>query len=367
MQTPSADNDTQARLAPHRKRIDEIDREILELLNERATRVIEIGKIKHKGASPVYAPDRESQVLSQVRANNKGPLPDKCVTAIWREMMSGSFALERGLRVGYLGPEGSYSHVAAKRKFGDSIDYLPFDTISGVFDKIERGQLDLGLVPIENSYIGGINETLDTLSTARVKVYGEVLIGVHHNLISKSPLEKITRVYSKAEAIAQCRNWLNLNLKGAARVDASSTSRAVEIAATEEGAAAIGSGLAAEIYGVPVVATEIEDDSGNTTRFLIISTASAKRTGDDKTSIMFTTAHQAGALANVLDVFRDHKLNLTHIDQRPSKRVNWEYNFFIDCLGHQSDAQVASAIEAAKAHCLHLSVLGSFPKASEVF
>jgi chorismate mutase / prephenate dehydratase len=367
MQTPSADNDTQARLAPHRKRIDAIDKQIVELLNERAGCVIEIGKIKHRGSAPVYQPDRESQVLAQVRAHNKGPLPDKCVTAIWRELMSGSFALERGLRVGYLGPEGSYSHVAAKRKFGDSIEYQPVDAISQVFDMISRGQIDLGLVPIENSYVGGINETLDCLSQTRVQVYGEVLISVHHNLISKSPLDKITKVLSKGEAIAQCRNWLNVNLKGATRVDAQSTSKAVEIAANESGAAAIGSDLAAEIYGVPIVAKAIEDDPSNTTRFLIISTASAKRTGDDKTSITFTTAHQAGALANVLDVFRDHKLNLTHIDQRPSKRVNWEYNFFIDFLGHQADAQVASAIEAARKHCLHLSVLGSFPKASEVF
>jgi chorismate mutase/prephenate dehydratase len=280
--------------------------------------------------------------------------------------MSGSFALERPLRIGYLGPAGSFSHLAAKRKFGSSVEYDSLETIGGVFDEISRGHVDLGLVPIENSYIGGIGETLDSFLDTRVQVYGEVLIGIHHNLLSNEPIDKITKIYSKPEVFAQCRNWLNLQLKNAQRVAVASSSKAAEIAASEPGAAAIGSVLAAETYKLPTVFANIEDNPNNTTRFFIISNNMAKPSGDDKTSIMFTTAHQAGALAEVLDVFRDHKLNLTHIDKRPSKRVNWEYYFFIDCLGHQTDPAVKSAIEAARKHCLHLSVLGSFPRASEV-
>lgn len=353
-----------AELAPLRVKIDEIDHKLVELLNERARVVVEVGRVKRDGQSPIYAPDREQQVLNKITSQNKGPLPDTCLVAMWRELMSGSFALERPLRIGYLGPPGSYSHLAARRKFGASVEYDDVEAIPSVFEELSRGHIDLGLVPIENSSMGGIGETLDSFLDSPAQVYAEVLINVHHNLLANCPPERITRIYSKPEVFAQCRRWLGVQLRHAERIPVASSSKAAEMAAREENTAAIGSILAAELYALKVQFANIEDNPNNTTRFFVISKDSAKPTGDDKTSIMFTTAHKAGALVEVLDVFRG--LNLTHIDKRPSKRVNWEYYFFIDCDGHTSDPKVAAAIESARKHCQQLTVLGSFPRAREV-
>ncbi|HEX7010472.1 MAG TPA: prephenate dehydratase [Phycisphaeraceae bacterium] len=356
----------EAALAPLRQRIDELDRQIVDLLNERAKVVVQIGQIKRSGAAPIYCPEREQAVLEQVRRYNRGPLPDTCLEAIWRELMSGSFALERPLRVGYLGPPGSFSHLAARRKFGASIEYAALDDIAAIFDEIARGHIDYGLVPIENSAVGGVGETLDAFLDAPVQVCAEVLITIHHNLLSRHQPEQIQRIYSKPEALAQCRKWLSVQLQQAQKIPVASTSKAAELAAQEQGAAAIASSLAGEIYGLPVQFANIEDNPHNTTRFFVIGQQSAKPTGDDKTSIMFTTEHKAGALVAVLDVFRDFGLNLTHIDKRPSRRVNWEYYFFVDVIGHIEDPAVAKAVEEARRHCLQLTVLGSFPRARQV-
>lgn len=359
--------DAQSNLAPLRKRIDQLDREIVDLLNERAKIVVEIGKVKRDGKTPVYAPERERKVLDQVRSYNKGPLPDACLIAMWRELMSGSFALERSLRVGYLGPPGSFSHVAARRKFGSAgVEYNNLEDIQAIFDEIGRGHVDLGLVPVENSEIGGIGETLDSFLDTTAQVYGEVLINVHHNVLANCSVEEIKRVYSKPEVFSQCRRWLGVQLRQAERIPVASSSKAAEMASKESGAAAIGSTLAAEIYNLKIQFANIEDNPANTTRFFIISPNSAKATGDDKTALMFTTAHKAGALAEVLEVFRDANLNLTNIANRPSKRANWEYAFFIECPGHHTEPHVARAIEAARKHCLQLTVLGSFPRADEI-
>ena len=349
-----------------RVRIDQLDQQVLELLNQRARVVVEIGKLKRDGNLAVYAPDREQQVLAQVRAHNRGPLPDRCVEAIWRELMSGSFALERPLRVGYLGPRGSFSHLAARRKFGASVEYDDLDDIASVFHAIARGHVDLGLVPIENSAIGGIGETLDSFLTCPVQVVAELLIHVHQNLLGNCAPEAIERIYSKPEIFSQCRQWLSVQLRQADRVAVASSSKAAEQAAHEPSAGAIGSELAAEIYGLKILFANIEDSPQNVTRFFVIGKQSPRPTGDDKTAVMFTTAHKAGALAEVLDVFRDHQVNLTHIDKRPSQRVNWEYYFFVDLLGHQSDPTLAKALDAAKSHCLQLTVLGSFPRAKDI-
>jgi len=359
-------NQANEKLAPLRKQIDALDKQIVELLNTRARVVVDIGKVKQAGQSPIYAPDREQRVLEQVRRYNDGPLPDSCIEAIWRELMSGSFHLERPLRVGYLGPAGSYSHIASRRKFGSSVEYDDVDDIRGVFDEVARKHIDLGVVPIENSTEGGVQETLDSFIDMGVQVYAEVLINIHHNLLSKSPLDQIKRVYSKPEPFSQCRKWLGLQMQGAERISVASSSKAAEIASKEPYAAAVGSTLAAEMYALPILFSNIEDNPNNVTRFFVISNSSANPTGDDKTAIMFTTENKPGALADMLDVFRDHGLNLTHIDKRPSRRVNWEYCFFVDCIGHQSEPEVRKGIEAARARCLHLTVLGSFPRAREV-
>lgn len=354
------------RLAPLRARIDELDEQIIRLLNERAKVVVEIGTIKRGDGSPIYAPDREQAVLENVRRYNQGPLPDACLEAIWRELMSGSFALEKPLRVGYLGPPGSFSHLAARRKFGASIEYDNLDSIAAVFEEIQRRHIDLGLVPIENSAIGGIGETLDGFLDSQARVCAEVLINIHHNLLANCPPEQIKRVYSKPEAFAQCRKWLSVQIRQAERIGVESSSRAAELASREPSSAAIGSTLAGELYGLKTVFANIEDNPQNVTRFFVIGVHAPKPTGDDKTAIMFTTEHKAGALTSVLDVFRDHGLNLTHIDKRPSKRVNWEYYFFVDFLGHEQDAAVQKALAEAGRHCLQLTVLGSFPRAREV-
>jgi chorismate mutase/prephenate dehydratase len=359
-------DDPQAALAPLRAQIDDLDRKLVDLLNERARVSIQIGKVKRDGSAPIFAPDRHQRVIEQVRSHNQGPLPDACLEAIWRELMSGSVALQRPLRVGYLGPAGSFSHLAARMKFGVSTEYDALEDIASVFSEVSRGHIDLGLVPIENSAIGGIGETLDSFLESPVRVCAEVLINIHHNVLANCSPEQVTKIYSKPEVFSQCRQWLSVQMRQAERVPTASSSRAAEIARDEPTSAAIGSTLAAEVYGLKTLFANIEDNASNTTRFFVIGKQEPRPTGDDKTSIMFTTAHKPGALASVIDVFRDSGLNLTHIDKRPSKRVNWEYCFFIDLQGHVADAQVAQAIEAARTHCLQLTVLGSFPRAKEV-
>lgn len=360
-------------LAPLREQIDELDRRIVELLNARARIVIDIGKVKHKSGTPIYAPDREKIVLERIRNANKtvgGPLPDSCLEAIYRELMSGSFALEKPLRIAYLGPQGSFSHLASVKKFGSSVEHVAVSDIDSVFDEVSRGHADLGLVPIENSTIGGVIETMDAfLEHPAVTIVAEVMVAIHHHLLANSRPEELKVVYSKPEALDQCRRWLSATLREVGRVPVASSSKAAEMAAKESGAAAIGSSLAAEVYGLKTLFANIEDNPNNVTRFFVIGksgqTQAIKPTGDDKTSVIFTTQHKSGALVDVLDVFRKHNINLTNIDTRPSQKRNFEYYFFTDLSGHIEDEAVRRAIDEVRAHCLQLAVLGSFPRAAE--
>jgi len=349
-----------------RKRIDDIDYQVVQLLNERARVVIEIGKLKNKTDRPVYSPEREKQVFAKIVEANKGPLPDKCLVAIWRELMSGSFVLEKPLRVGYLGPRGSFSHTTAMLKFGQSVEYEPLADIRSIFDEISKGHCDLGIVPIENSIAGGVIETLDALIESDVKVCSEVLMAIHHNLLANCSLQEIQKIYSKPEVFAQCRNWLSATFKDAQTIPVASTAKAAQMAAEEPDAAAISSKVAAELYGLKIVCENIEDVPNNMTRFLVVGREDAKPTSEDKTAIFFSTAHKAGALADVLDVFKQYNINLTNIGSRPSKKRQWEYYFFVDFVGHRADKQVQEALEQARKHCLQLSILGSFPRATEL-
>jgi chorismate mutase/prephenate dehydratase len=330
--------------------------------------VVEIGKLKQQSNEPIYAPDREKVVFEKIRAINKGPLPDRSLEAVYRELMSGSFALERPLKIGFLGPEGSFSHAASAAKFGQSVDYLPLEDISAVFDAVARGHADYGLVPVENSIHGGIIDTLDAFveSGSGAKICAEVRISVHHHLLSKEPWEQVRKISSKPEVFTQCRNWLANVGKGREIQPVASTSLAAQLAAKEPGVAAIGSHLAAELYGLHAQFENIEDRPDTITRFFVIGKEPAGRSGDDKTAIMFITADKPGALAEVLDVFRDNGVNLTDIEKRPSGNQNWQYSFFIDAIGHQTDQSMKRAIEQARAHCLQLTVLGSYPRATEV-
>lgn len=349
-----------------RQRIDELDDQLVQLLNERARIVVEIGKLKNKTDKPVYAPDREKEVFARIAEANKGPLPDRCLVAIWRELMSGSFVLERPLRIGYLGPGGSFSHTAAMLKFGQSVEYEPLADITSIFDEVSKGHCDLGLAPVENTTGGGVIETLDALIDSNVRVCAEVLMAIHHNLLGNCSLEEVEKIYSKPEVFAQCRNWLSATFKEAQTVAVASTAKAAQTAADEPRAAAIGSKVAAELYGLRIVCESIEDIANNVTRFLVISREDAKPTGEDKTAILFSTAHKAGALADVLDVFKQHDINLTNIESRPSRKRQWEYYFFMDFLGHRTEDRVQEALKEARKHCLQLSILGSFPRATEL-
>lgn len=363
-QTP--DEKPDAPLDELRRQIDGLDEEIVEILNRRARVVIEVGKHKLKTNAPIYAPDREKIVLERVRKYNRGPLPNRCLEAVYRELMSGSFALERPLRIGFLGPEGSFSHQASVLKFGSSVDYVALSDIAAVFEEVSRGHIDYGLVPVENSLHGGVIDTFDAFFSSSARICAEVLVTIHHCLLSKEPWDGVRAIYSKPEVFAQCRKWLGSVAKGRAVEPYASTSAAAELASRQAGAAAIGSKLAGELYGLQILFENIEDNPDNVTRFFVITRETARRTGDDKTAIMFTTAHKPGALADVLDVFKNAGINLTDIEKRPSKKANWEYYFFIDAQGHLEDGAMKAAIEAARAHCLQLTVLGSYPRAVEV-
>jgi chorismate mutase/prephenate dehydratase len=349
-----------------RQQIDALDVQIVRLLNDRAKVVVEIGKLKQQTNAPIYAPDREKLVLEKVRELNQGPLPDRCLEAVYRELMSGSFALEKPLRIGYLGPAGTFSHAAALRKFGSSVEYVPLADISSVFEEVVRGHIDYGLVPVENSLHGGVIDTLDAFLNSSARICAEVRITIHHYLLAREPWEKVRSIYSKPEVFSQCRKWLSAVAKDRDIQGVASTSKAAELAAQQEGVAAIGTKIAGELHGLQVLFENIEDDCENETRFLVIGREPARRTGDDKTAIMFTTAHKPGALAEVLDVFKENGINLTDIEKRPSKKVNWEYYFFIDAQSHIDDPSMKKAVEQAKAHCLQLTVLGSYPRAVEV-
>jgi chorismate mutase/prephenate dehydratase len=265
-----------------------------------------------------------------------------------------------------LGPGGSFSHTAAMLKFGQSADYEPLADIRSIFDEVSKGHCDLGIVPIENTLGGGVVETLDALVDSNVKVCSEILMVIHHNLLANCPLEQIEKIYSKPEVFTQCRNWLAATFKEAKTIAEPSTAKAAQKASKEPRSAAIGSAVAAELYGLKIACENIEDTPNNVTRFFVVGREGARPAGDDKTAVMFSTAHKAGALVDVLDVFKKYGVNLTNIESRPSKKQQWEYYFFVDFVGHQSDEVVQKALDEARKHCLHLSVLGSFPRATEV-
>jgi chorismate mutase/prephenate dehydratase len=349
-----------------RKKIDDVDCQLVQLLNERAQIVVEIGKLKDKTAKPVYAPDREKQVFERITQANKGPLPDKCLMAIWRELMSGSFVLESPLRIGYLGPQGSFSHSAAMLKFGQSVEYEPVTDIASIFKEVSKGHCNLGLAPVENTMGGGVIETLDAMIDSDVKICAEILMAIHHNLLANCSLEEVEKIYSKPEVFAQCRDWLSSTFKDAQTIAVASTARAAQMAAEEPKAAAIGSTAAAELYGLDIICANIEDIASNVTRFIIIGREDAKPTDDDKTAILFSTSHKAGALSDVLDVFKQHDINLTNIESRPSRKREWEYYFFMDFLGHRTENRVQEGLKEARKYCLQLSILGSFPRATDL-
>lgn len=360
-----------ANLDSLRTRIDEVDCALVALLNERASLASAIGDIKRASGVAIYAPHREAQVLAKVLSLSQGPLPPRAVEAIYREIMSSSFALEQGLSVAYLGPQGSFSHLAASKHFGANANLQPAETIAGVFAAVARHQCEVGLVPVENTRHGGVAETLDGFVTyvGSVFVQAEVQLQVRHVLAACCEPARITTVLSKPEVFAQCREWLAQKLPHARLLPSASTSAAMQTVAAGGDAqttAAIGSALAASLHGVPVLFDGIQDAAHNITRFCVIALHSAQRTGEDKTSLLFKTDDSPGALARVLGDFERSGINLTHIDKRPAGKAAWAYTFFIDAAGHQSDPSMQLAIERAKQHCQEIVVLGSYPRSQRV-
>lgn len=353
-------------LSKLRQRIDQIDEELIRLINERAQAAAEIGRIKRASGEPTYVPAREREVLDRAVSLNSGPLSDRTIRAIYRELMSGSFTLERPPRIAYLGPPGSFSHLAARRKFGASVEYEPLERIAAIFEEIEREHVDLGLAPIENSLGGGVVDTLDAFASSDAKICAEINISVQHHLLANCPLDEVQKVYSKPEVFVQCQRWLTETGLMSKTIAVASSSRAAEMAATEPGTAAVGSELAGEIYGLRKVCDRIEDDPGNVTRFVVIGREHARPTGNDKTALLFATAHQPGSLVEALDVLRKASINMTFIESRPSRRKKFDYCFFVDIEGHIETPATAQAVEAVRQHCSYLKVLGSFPRSDAV-
>ena len=344
-----------------RRQIDRLDSTIVKLLNQRAHLSQKIGRLKAKASKSVYSPDRERIVYERAAAHNEGPLSNESLQAIYREIMSGSLALEKPLKIAYMGPPASFSNIAALKKFGSSVRYLPVNTITDVFAEVEHGRADYGVVPIENSIEGAINYTLDMFMESDLKICSEISIEISHNLLAKCRMDRIKRVYSNPSVIGQCRMWLEANLPRAELVEVSSTTKAAEMAVKEKSAAAIGSNLAAECYGLNILARSIEDSPHNMTRFLVIGKVENKPTGKDKTSIMFAVKDRVGALHDMLVPFKKSRINLTKIESRPSKKRAWEYRFFVDMTGHHEDAAIKKALKGLERVCTNLKILGSYP------
>jgi len=344
-----------------RKKIDGIDSRILKLLNSRANLTCRVGRLKKKSGQGVYSPDREVEILKRLKAMNKGPLSAKALEEIYCEIMSSALSMETALKVAYLGPQATFTHLAALKKFGSQIDYLPCNSISDVFWEVEKDTADYGVVPIENSIEGMVTHTLDMFVDSDLKICAQILLDVSHNLLSKTALNKIKRVYSNPQVFGQCRLWLEKNLPCAEKIEVSSTTRAAQIAAKEKNSGCIASTLAGKVYQLKIIAADIEDSPHNVTRFLVIGRKEAGRSGSDRTSIMFSIKDSIGALHDMLVPFKKYRINLTKIESRPSKRKAWDYYFFVDLEGHYQDSRVKKALRELEDKCTFLKVLGSYP------
>jgi len=349
-----------------RRQIDRIDDQLLRLLNRRAALAVAIAEQKARSNSGVYAPAREKGVLGRVVRANRGPLPERFVRAIFREIISASRSLEQRLRIAYLGPEATFSHLAARRQFGAAADYVPAASVDDVFHDVENGRAELGVVPVENSTEGMVAHTLDRLAESPLSICAEISLPVQHNLLARpgSAVTDVERVIAHPQALAQCRRWLAEHLPAVPTEPEASNARAAERARAEPGVGAIAAEAAAETYGLAVLAAGIQDDPGNLTRFLVLSTHdTAQPTGDDKTSILFSVRDEIGVLARMLRPFATHRIDLIKIESRPLRGRPWEYVFYLDLKGHRRERRVQQALGEVERGALRLKVLGSYPAA----
>ena len=355
----------QQKLDRIRAQIDALDAQLQELLNQRARFAQEVAQVKRDTGDQnhFYRPEREAQVLQEIKDRNQGPLSDEEMARLFREIMSACLALEQPLAIAFLGPEGTFTQAAARKHFGHSVTTVPLSTIDEVFREVASGAAHYGVVPVENSTEGVVSHTLDMFMQSQLKICGEVQLRIHHLLLSNSSMDEVQQVYSHQQSLAQCREWLDRHLPNAERIAVSSNAEAARRVRDKAGAAAIAGEAAAEIYGLEVLAHNIEDEPDNTTRFLVIGDHVVPHSGRDKTSLLVSAQNRAGALYGLLTPFVQHGISLTRIESRPSRRGMWEYVFFVDIEGHVDDPVVADALAALSAQASVCKVLGSYPQA----
>lgn len=353
-------------LEAYRKKIDTIDAQLVALLNERFELVQQIGALKRRLTLQAFDPQRESKLLKRLCELNQGPMKPETLRAVYREILSGSLALEQSMGVAFFGTIGTFTHQAAMAKFGSSVRYFPQATIADVFDAVTRGTVTYGVVPVENSTEGAVTHTLDTFADTSVKICAEINMVIHHNLLSRAPRQQLKVIYSHPQVFGQCRRWLQRNLPDVPQVEVASTAEAAARCAAEPAAGALASQVAAEQHNLLTLEENIEDCTENITRFLVLGNQDPKPSGDDKTSMLFVVRDRVGALYDSLKPFSSCRINLTFIESRPSRRRNWEYCFFVDFLGHVSDPNVLSALNELEEHCQFVKILGSYPKAPSV-
>ncbi|MFG6160116.1 prephenate dehydratase [Halomonas sp. 1390] len=348
-----------------RQRIDALDNDILRLISERAACAQEVAEIKaeHEPGGVFYRPEREAQVLRRVMELNRGPLDSEEMARLFREIMSACLALERPVKVAYLGPEGTFTQQASLKHFGESAISLPMAAIDEVFREVEAGAVNYGVVPVENSTEGVINHTLDSFMDSSLRICGEVVLRIHHHLLvgETTRRDKVSRVYSHPQSFAQCRKWLDAHFPHAERVPVSSNAEAARLVKTEWHSAAIAGDMAAKLYGLSKLAEKIEDRPDNSTRFLIIGNQDVPISGEDKTSLVVAMRNQPGALHDLLEPFHRHHIDMTRLETRPSRSGVWNYVFFIDFKGHREEPQVAAMLEEVKLRAAEVKVLGSYP------
>ena len=348
-------------LSEYRQAIDKLDAQIVRVLNDRTRHVLAIGEIKLAAGEEIYAPHREHAVFERVCAQNAGPITDEQLRSIYREIMSSALALEKTMTIAYFGPEATFTHQAAIQKFGASLNYSAQKTIGDVFTEVSKRTADYGVVPVENSTEGVVTHTLDMFVDSDLKIVSQIVLRIQQCLMSNAKLSQIKKLYVHPQSLAQCRGWLAKNLPRVEIVETSSNARSAELSAKEKFSAALGGVLAAEKYDLKILAQDIQDNTVNVTRFIVLGRQCSPPTGDDRTSLMISVADKTGALHEAIAAFHKFKINMTKIESRPSKRKAWEYFFFIDCTGHFQDAKVAKAIKLLGEHCNFVKILGSYP------
>jgi chorismate mutase/prephenate dehydratase len=357
-------NDANKKLGAIRREIDELDNELLALINRRARLAKKVAEVKDdEGSTHYYRPEREAEVLRSLVKGNDGPLPSEHIARIFQEIVSACRALQKSLAVAYLGPEGTFSERAALKHFGHAIDSRPVDSIGAIFRQVESGGSDYGVVPIENSTEGVVGHTLDMFVSSGLSICGEVELRIHHCLMAgRGGLADIAKIYSHQQSFAQCRRWLDANLPQAEQEPVSSNAEAARRAADGSGCAAIAGEAVADDYRLRVLASNIEDEPGNTTRFVVIGRQAAGATGRDKTSVLFSSKDRPGALYELLQSFKKRDINMTRIESRPSRRGNWKYVFYVDFDGHVADANVGAALAELEELAPFFKSLGSYPR-----